>query len=360
MKMNKLIGLTAVAVILGVAAYMSSNSKKVKTPSYVGKPVIPGLDLSKVMKIEFKDPEGEVLKLESGDSGWKISSLYDYPADITKIRKNLLDIKNLEIGSKAPAGKVAAPSVLDLQDSSGKSLATLLMGDEHMRKASGQMAQFGGGSFPDGRYVSAGDSGEAWLVKETLSSFSKDPSNWADTQIISITSSDVNGIALMRESGACILSKKDGNWSIAGLKEDEEFDTSSSYSLESALSSLSFNTLADPALTDEDLGINTGAVFKVTLKNGESYTAKVGNPVADGTDRYMKIAAAFTPQGTNETVNAEIRTKVDNFNTGASKWTYIIPSYKAESMMKERSDLVKQKEKAEEDKEQPAREAEEK
>ena len=57
----------------------------------------------------------------------------------------------------------------------------------------------------------------------------------------------------------------------------------------------------------------------------------------------MKISATFTPQGTNETVNATARTKVDTFNKNTSKWLYIIPSHKADSMIKTRSDLVKKK-----------------
>ena len=355
MKTNKLIVLAAAATVLGVAAFMSSKSNKVRTPSQVGKELLPDLDLSKIMKIELKRANGDNLLLASSDQGWKINSLYDYPADIAKIRERLLTVKGLKIGQKSTPEKVASADVLDLQDATGKSLATLLIGDEHMRKASGQMAQFGGGSFPDGRYVSLGTDKESWLVKETLSSFTTEPSNWADNSIISISSGDVNGIALMQNESSCIMSKKDGEWNIAGLADDEEFDTSSSYSLESALSSLTFNNLADPALSDEELGITTGGVFKVTLKSGESYTASLGNKVADGSDRYMKIKASFTPQGTNETVNAEIRTKVDTFNAEKSIWSYVIPSYKAETMMKKRSDIVKKKES-----EEPAEEEQQK
>ncbi len=345
MKTKKLIGLAAVAVILGAAAYMTSSSRKVKTPSSLGKPVLPDLDLSSVQKIEIKGKDGKSFKVESSDSGWKISSLYDYPADITKIRENLLKIKDLKIGQSATAAKVEQSDLLDLQDQGGRSIASLRLGDEHMRKATGQMAQFGGGAFPDGRYVSPGGNDNVYLVKETLSSFSSDVSNWADTKIVDVPSSDVNGIALIKDADATMLSKKDGNWTIAGLKDNEEFNTSSSYSLESALSSLSFNSLADPSMSDTESGIATGSVYKVTLKTGESYTASVGNTTEGGTDRYMKISATFTPQGTNETVNATARTKIDSFNKDVSKWLYIIPSYKAENMMKTRSDLVKEKEK---------------
>ncbi len=348
MKNKQLIVLTAAAAILGAAAYMSSSSRKVKSPPQAGQELLPTLDLSQVMKVELKSKEGRSLTLAGADSGWKITSLYDYPADITKIRERLLQVKALKIGQKAPPEKVAAADVLDLQDAAGRSLATLLLGDERMRQATGQMAQFGGGAFPDGRYVSTGDRAETWLVKETLSSLTTEPSNWADTQILSVPSSDVNGIALMQDGTACILSKQEGAWSVAGLTEEEEFDTSRSYSLESALSSLSFNTLADPSLSDEEIGIATGAVFKVTLNSGASYTASLGNTAPEGSDRYMKIRASFTPQGTNETVNAEIRAKVESFNETSARWTYVIPSYKAENMMKRRSDLVKQREKQEE------------
>ena len=348
MKTKKLIGLTAVAVILGAAAYMTNSGKKVKTPSSLGKPVLPGLDLSKIQKIELKSKDGKTFKLESGDSGWKLSSLYDYPADITKIREHLLKLKDLKIGQDASAAKVEKSDLLDLQDESGKSIASLRLGAEHTRKATGQMAQFGGGSFPDGRYVSPAGDAKAYLVKETLSAFTSDPANWADNKIVDISSSDVNGIALMKGADACILSKKDDSWTVAGLKANEEFDSSGSYSLESALSSLTFNNLADPAMSADKSGFADGSVYKVTLKNGESYTASLGNTAAGSADRYLKISATFTPQGTNETVNATARTKVDTFNKNASKWLYVIPSRKADSMIKTRSDLVK--EKKEEDK----------
>ncbi len=344
MKTKKMIGMAVAAVVLGTAAYMIKSSKQVRTPSSLGKPVLPALDLSKIQKIELKSG-AETFRVESSDSGWKLSTLYDYPADITKIRGHLLKLKDLKIGQNATADKVENADLLDLQDETGKSIASLRLGAVHTRAATGQMAQFGGGSFPDGRYVSPAGDKRAYLVKEPLTSLTSDPSNWADNKIIDITASDVNGIALMKGADACILSKKDGSWTIAGLKENEEFDSSASYSLESALNSLTFSNLADPSMGDDQSGIATGSVYKVTLNNGESYTAAMGSTAAGSADRYMKISATFTPQGTNETVNATARTKVEEFNKNTSNWIYIIPSYKAESMMKTRSDLVKEKEK---------------
>ncbi|MDD2349547.1 MAG: hypothetical protein PHS50_14970, partial [Kiritimatiellae bacterium] len=140
------------------------------------------------------------------------------------------------------------------------------------------------------------------------------------------------------------LAKKDGTWTLEGLGDKEELDTSKTYSVESALSYLNFNAVVDPALTDEQLGLATGAVFTVALKNGERYTAKIGGVAEGGTDRYIRLNAAFTPVGTNETENAALTKKVDDFNAKSGKWAYAISSYNAENMTKSRADFVKPKE----------------
>jgi hypothetical protein len=341
---KKLVTLTAAAAVLAGLAYLSSSSKKVKAPSLVGKSVLKAFDLSEVARIEAGAKDGQKLVLESTDSGWVIRSLHGYPADIAKIRENLLKLKDLKAGHVASGKKLENPALVDLQDASGKPLATLRLGDKHMRQPSGEMAQFGGGGYPDGRYVAGEGSDTVVLVKDTLDAFDGDPKSWTDTQLASVPSSDVTAIELTRDGKTAKLAKKDGAWTLDGLGEKEEFDTSKSYSLESALSYLNFNTVVDPALTEEQLGMTTGAVFTVSLKNGESYTAKLGNAAPDTTDRYFKISAAFSPAGTNETENAAVQKKVDEFNAKSGKWTYTVSSYSAENMTKTRADLVKAKE----------------
>ena len=355
MTTQKLISLTAVAAVLAGLAYLSSTSKKVKTPSLVGKPVLSSLDLSGVQKIELDLSDGKKLIVESTDAGWGIKSLFGYPADIAKIRENLLKLKDLKIGHVAAGKKLDAPSLVDLQNAAGKSLATLRLGDKHMRQPSGEMAQFGGGGFADGRYVSAAGADTVFLVKETLEAFDGDPKSWADTQIASVPSADITAIDLTHGGQTVKLAKKDGAWTLEGLTEKEEFDTSKSYGVESALNSLNFNAVADPALTDEQLGLTAGTTYAVALKNGEHYAAKVGSTLTNSTDRYLKISGSFTPAGTNATENAALAKKIETFNEKAGKWTYVIPAGTAENLTKSRADLVKAKE--EPKKEEPKKES---
>lgn len=344
MTQKTLITLTAAAAVLAGLAYLSSSSKKVKAPSLVGKPVLKAFDLSEVAKIEAGAKDGNKLTLESTDAGWVISSLHGYPADIVKIRANLLKLQDLKAGHVASGKKLESPVIVDLQNASGKPLATLRLGEKHMRQASGEMAQFGGGAYPDGRYVSGEGSDTVVLVKDSLDAFDGDPKNWADTQIASVPAADVTLIELTRDGKTARLEKKNGVWGIGDLGENEEFAATKTYSVESVLSYLNFTSIVDPSLTDEQLGMTAGSVFKSTLQNGESYTAKIGSTPEGSADRYFKISAAFSPVGTNEVENAAIQQKVDAFNAKSGKWTYTIPAYNADNMIKTRADFVTAKE----------------
>jgi hypothetical protein len=205
---KKLTSLTLVAVVLAGLAYLSTSSRKVKTPPLVGKPVLAKFALRAIAKIEAGLSGGKKLVLESTDAGWVLSSLFGYPADIAKIRENLLKLSDLKIGHVATGKKLDAPVLVDLQNASGKSLATLRLGEKYMRQPTGQMAQFGGGGYPDGRYVSAAGSDTVVLVKETLDAFDGDPKSWTDTQIASIPSSDVASIHLTQGDATVKLERR--------------------------------------------------------------------------------------------------------------------------------------------------------
>ena len=340
MTTKNLIVLTAVAAVLCGAAYLSRSGKRMKAPSLAGKPVLQKFDLSQIAKVEIGGTPK--VKLSAGDAGWKVDSLYGYPADVTKIRENLLRLQDLKVGQVIPGKKLAQTVLVDLQDAAGKSLATATLGDSHMRQASGQMAQFGGGSYPDGRYLKVKD--QTVLVNDPLEAFDGDPKRWVSTSIASVPSANITAIQMARGDRVLSLSKKDGSWKLAGVGEKEEFDTSKMYSIESALSSLNFSDVVDPAKKEDALGLTTGSVYTVMLKNGQVYTAKIGNTREGGSDRYIKLNASFSPTGTNATENAALKKEVETFNASSGKWIYTIPSYAAENMVKARKDLVKAKE----------------
>ena len=315
MTMKKIVSLAAVAVVLGGAAYFLQSGNKPAAAKLNGKAILPGLSVADVAKIEL----GAKLTLASSADGWKVASLYGYPADRQKIADNLMKLAELKVGQVAHGRKLGAETALTLKDASGKELAALKLGDKHAKKATGQAAMYGGGGYPDGRYVAF--SGETVLVKDTLDAFDGDIKSWCNTRIASFSSSDVKAVSYRHGKELVELEKgTNSTWVLKGLTAKEELDTSKTYSLDSALSYLDFNKVADPKLTEAELGFKTGYVYTVTMKDGSntvSHVATVGNKVKDGSDRYFKL---------------------DN-----QDWIFTISSYAAENMMKSRKDLVKDK-----------------
>ena len=338
---KNLVILAAAAAVLGGAAYFCNSGRKIKSSNLNGKPVLPAFDVSEVAKVDV----GGKVTLAATDGGWVIDSLYGYPADVTKIRENLLKLKDLTVGQTARGQKIESGTKIDLKDAKGAVLASVTLGEQHMSKPRGQAVQFGGGGYPDGRYVKFGDG--VVLVKDSLDAFDGDPKKWCESRICSVPSADVKEVSYTKGGETVNLIRKDSTWSLEGLGAKEELDSSKTYSLDSALSYLDFNNVADPKKPEAEFGFATGSVYAVSLKNGQSYTAKIGN--ASGADRYFKVSAAFAPVGTNATENATLEKAVKDFNAKTGKWTYLISSYSADSMSKSRKDLVKAKEEPKKD-----------
>ncbi len=320
MNTKSLMALLGVAVVLGGAAYFLQRGSRPAAAKLNGKAILPGLSVADVARIEV----GDKLALAASADGWKVESLHGYPADREKIAENLMKLADLKVGQVARGRKLGAETKVSLKDAAGKELAALTLGDKHTKKATGQAAMYGGG-YPDGRYV--GFAGETVLVKDTLDAFDGETRQWCDTRIAAIPSADVQAVKYAHGGAVVELAKgTNGVWTLKGLTDKEELDTSKTYSLDSALSYLDFNAVADPKLTEAELGFATGFVYTVTVKDGSNTVnrvATVGNKVKDGSDRYFKL--------------------------DDGKWIYTISSYSAENMMKTRKDLVKAKEEPKKD-----------
>ena len=346
--MKKLIVLLLAAAALVGAALWLKGGRAHKTPNLVGRKILPAFNISDVARVEITGAKS--LALASGEAGWSVDALHGYPADAAKIRDALLKLQDLKAGQPATGISNAAPTTVVLKDAAGKELAKLVMGEQHRSAPRGEMAQFGGGGYPDGRYVTF--DGATVLVNDALNEFDGDPKKWVNTKIGEITASDVTAVTYAKGKETVKLARKDGKWNLEGLGPKEELDSSKTYSLDSALSYLNFSDVVDPKKTEVELGFATGAVYTATLKNGITYTAKVGNKI--GADSAFKVSAAFKPVGTNATENAACEKTVKDFNDKVGKWTYTISSYSAESMSKTRKDLVKAKEEPKKEEAKPA------
>ena len=328
--------LGGLALVLGSAAYFTSSGTKVRTPQLSGRRVVEKFNLADVVSVEA----GAGLKLTAGEKGWTVDSKYGYPASVEKIRENLLKLDALKVGQVIRSRKLGAVVRTELKNAAGEVIASAELGDRHFRKARGEMAQFGGGGYADGRYMKY--AGQTVLVNDALEAFDGDFKKWIDTRICEVPSADVVEVVYASSGEKVELKRVGSEWKLEGLGEKEELDSSKTYSLGGGLSYLDLADVADPALDGAKLGFATGGVYTVTLKDGVRYTANLGAAADDG--RYFKVAAQFSPTGTNAVENAALEKKVADFNATVAKWNYVISAYSADSMMKKRADLVKAKE----------------
>lgn len=164
MKTKNLIVLIAVAVVLGIAAVALNTGSKPAVPRLNGKTVLPGLDISKVARIECGQ-----LVIASGKDGWKVESYHGYPAASEKLTENLLKLTELKVGQVARGKKLEKTTDLVLKDEKGGVVASLKLGDKHPK-------------YGHGRYLAF--EGESVLVSDMLDVYDGDEKRWIETKIV--------------------------------------------------------------------------------------------------------------------------------------------------------------------------------
>ena len=239
MTTKNLVVLGGLAVVLGSVAYLTGGGARNKAPALNGKTVVDAFDVAEVASITI----GDKVSLASGESGWTIPSLQDYPADRAKIAENLLKLQALKIGQVARGRDLGAKTEVTVKDAAGKTLASVTLGDRHEKWGHGRYADYRGTTV---------------LVSDTLDAFGDDPKSWCETKIV-----------------------------------DTPY--------------VNFKELADPKLTEAELGFATGVVAKVTIAGNTNRVATVGNVVKGGSDRYLKL--------------------------DGEKWVFVVPSYSVDSLL---------------------------
>lgn len=370
MKPKNLVWLLIVtAVVVGLAIWTSKSGRH-HAPPQVGKKVLPDLEPNSVARIVVTSPDGEV-SVSKTEERWVCDNAFGYAADFETIRKNVLTLADLTVGQfvrigegqreelslQPPGAATNAGTRIELFDGNGDVTASLLLGKMRTRKPSGDQPFYGGG-VRDGRYVSPDDGGTVYLVGETLEEFSADPTDWLATDLVNVPAASVRKITIEKASGETVALHRDadkGRVTLDTLGENEEEDSSKLYSVESALSYLRFDNVADPALSDEDVGMDHPSSFTVWTDDREIYRVLIGKKAENGDGTYVRISVEVAPKPDTDTAaesNQEasgdetpsVEEKVASLNATLHGWTYIVASYKTDAMTRSHDELVKEKE----------------
>jgi len=364
MKGRTLITLVIVAAVLGGMAILTSHKKNRPMPSVVGQALLPELALDKVARVVII-ANGATSTVARMEDTWGVAEKHNYPADFDKLKRALVKLADLKIGQPVEVADAQRAELqltpetaaqLVLQDDAGQTLAALMLGAN--REAQSETP--GRGGYPDGRFVSTDGGATVYLVADALYDFGEaDPARWVNAEILNLTSGDIETIRITGPDRAAVELKRDpadNKLILAALAEGEAFDSSKVYSVESALSYLRFEDIADPALENAALGFDAPVIYEAKTKKGLLYVVTIGGKVPDSENRYARFSVAYADgqqaapadetedaRKTREAEEAKVREEATTLNTRLAKWTYVLPSYKTESLTKQRADLLKPK-----------------
>lgn len=370
-QLTLLIVVGAVLGVLGWVAYQKQAEPYKESAQKIGGKFLPNFPLNDVEQIVIKQGTASTVLAKKNDV-WVVTDRADHPANFDTISEVLRKFWELKVAkpvktgpSRLPMLELVAPdkgpgTLVEFKDKSGKVINSVLLGAKSMKQA-GESSPFGGGGFPDGRYVMLGnDVQTVALVAEPFSNVEAKPEDWLDKKewfkveklkSVSVTAAQTtNSWKLFRES-------ETGEWKLADAKEGEVLDNGKSGSASSALSYPSFTDIATntaPAAT----GMDKPIVARLETFDGFLYTAKVGK--AEGENHFFQIAAEgqFPKERTpgkdekpedKEKLDKEFAENLKKFQDKLAalkaheKWTYLVSKWTVDAFLKERKDLLADK-----------------
>ncbi len=378
MKKNQLIILAGVAALALVAAFLikQGSSPSSSATTGVGQKLFSSFPINDISEIVVTSASGSVA-VKRGEEGWVVMERAGYPANFEAISQGLRTLWEMTTAQSVNAGPAQFPRLalvkptdakpdsstatgqyVVFRDAEGKELGWLLIGKEISGAQSQQPMMFNFG--PTGRYVVASAAPErAWIVNDSLSQWTAEPTDWLDKTFIAI-----NGIKSVE-----VKEKDNVRWKaeradrnaemelVAG-ETKKEFDPNKVRPIGSVFSFGNFSDVIGRDVPVETTGLDAPVVASITTFDGFTYTVRIGK-ANDKDQRHVTVSTeAILPQQREPAADEkpEDKKRLDeefaaNLKTMKEKldkekrlegWVYLVPQSSVETLLKSLEDFVKE------------------
>jgi hypothetical protein len=335
-KARAFVAMALAAVVSSIAAIAVYTSNNQWAQGHVaGAKLVPAL-ASGTMQISSVAVAqgGKGLTIESRDGRWVIKERNGYQADPEKIRALLVKLSKAElIEAKTrnadryamleledPAAKDAKSRSVRLLDGKGSTIADLIIGKR-------RWDAFGSGK--GGTYIRIAGDPQTWLADAEFD-VTSDVKAWIKPNVFEIASAKINRLTIeipgedplrIERGGA-----PDSKASFVGLPEGKKLKDSSA---------------ADSVLRAAST-IDAEDVRKIDAQTASDGVNRVSLSTSDGLDVTIRLrkdgdAAWVSLEASGD---REAKAAADGIKTRAGGWEFKIPGYKADAMLKRRSDLL--------------------
>lgn len=368
MNSKQLIILVIVGVVLGGAGLYvrkGQQSDYKASTARMGDRVLGDFDLNAVNGIRITAGTNAPVDVVKKDNDWIVPGRGGYPANFQSVGEFIKKLWELKVTAPKTVGASRLPvlqltketgTLVELLDASGKPIKSLLLGIKHTKEG-GDNSPFGGGSWPDGRYVKSGDS--VALINDPLSNADAKASEWISKDFFKVEKPkavavkhavETNSFALSRESDA-------GEWKLEGATAEEKLDTAKVGGFNSVLSYPSFNDLILDK-KPEELGLDKPTVATVTTSEGFKYTLNIGKADGENYPLTLAVTGEFKRErepGKDEKpedkdkLDKEFKEKLAKLDEklkseqALGKWTYQVSKWTVDQLLKTRHELLADK-----------------
>lgn len=374
MNRKQLITIVLVGAILGVAGLLlwKKDQDKWKQSTRTRELLLPGFPVNDVAQIHVKSSAGE-LTLAKKEERWVVQERANFPAnfnDISDLLRKLGELKPgdpVEVGQSQlgrlellePGKGTNTATKAEFKDKGGKTVATLLLGKKQMKKSPGG-SPFGGGDWPDGRYLMVGgDLQSICLVKETFNNLEPKADGWLDKDFFKIEKVKAISVVSTNATNSWKMTRETetAEWKLADPGKDEALDNVKASSAGSAMMNPSFNDVTLKDAKPEETGLDKPTVATIETFDGFTYTLEFGKPTADGNSYHLRFAVAFaypnqrTPgkdekPEDKEKLDKEFKENLKKLGEKSEKekrfekWDYQVSKWSVESLLKPRHEML--------------------
>jgi hypothetical protein len=354
--------LAALAVLVALAIAVSLSQQPGRA---AGALLYPGLaeQLNAVDSVVLRTGGNKVVAtLERGKAGWTVKERDGYPADLGRLRKNLIALaeatiteektSNPEFYDRLRVDDIEKDSAAGLRmdlGSAGKPVASVIIGSTAVAGA-------------DSAYARRAGEAQSWLVRGAFD-LPRETAGWLDKTITSIPASRIAAVTISHPDGSTLKIGKpragEADFRVEGIPAGRELSfPGAGNSIGAALADLSLDGV-EPAT-----GFAPGAV-KPTVARFETFDGLVVEvsswPLPAGTRLRLRAQADATlaaghapPPGTAPEAGpaadalasaarkdfAAVQAEADALNARLAHWVYTVPAYKAEQLSRHLDDLL--------------------
>ena len=311
--------LTAAMVVLTVVAGQLRHQSSVEG---VGELWLEEFDINAVSRIELAGAGNQTLLSLAQDSyQWRVEQRGNYPADLSLIRRLLLDLSE----AKLLARKTANPddhARLGLRDIAQEDARGYLL----MLTMPDGIRSLRIGNQPEGRtatYVRVAEDPQTWIINRILS-LSPDPAGWLAPELLNLADKDIALLRVMHPDGETVtgarVSGSDGLYLAEGLPVGMALKHE--YALQRITSAVIELELEDVLSVEEAEGYRKESeVVRTEIEMVSGYVL-VAELFSEGTDRYVRFSVKMP-----EDLSAKARADATALEQRLRDWVFRIPNF---------------------------------